>query len=132
MLDRTLSDYRPDSELNQLTTRAVKHPTPVSEDLFAVLQASQKLAETTDGAFDVTLGPVVRVWREARRQGRMPDSAALKDAGIRTGFRKLHLDAETRTASLDISGMALDVGAIGKGYAASESIAALSRMGDAP
>jgi thiamine biosynthesis lipoprotein len=128
-LDRTLSDYRPDSELNQLTTRAVKHPTSVSEDLFAVLQASQKLAETTDGAFDITLGPVVRVWREARRQGRLPDSAALKDAGIRTGFRKLHLDTERRTASVDMSGMALDVGAIGKGYAASESIAVLSRIG---
>ena len=77
-LDRILSDYQPDSELNQITRTAVGRPVRVSDDLFAVLRASQELAYATNGAFDITQGPVVRLWREARKSGRMPDHAALE------------------------------------------------------
>jgi thiamine biosynthesis lipoprotein len=128
-LDRILSDYRPDSELNRLTDAAVNRPLPISEDLFAVLDASRRLAEATDGAFDVTQGPVIRLWRDARRHGRLPDAGAVQEASARSGFRKLHLDAGDRTAMLDMPRMALDVGAIGKGYAASEALATLTRSG---
>jgi len=128
-LDQILSDYKPDSELNGLTVKAVGHPLPISRDLLTVLAASQELAAATDGAFDVTLGPVVRLWRTARATGRMPDAAALKEAAGRTGFRKLHLDLANQTAELDQPDMALDVGAIGKGYAASEALAVLRDRG---
>ena len=128
-LDRILSDYRPDSELNQITEGAAGRAVPVSKDLFAVLAASQDLAEATDGAFDITLGPVVRLWREARKTARVPDVAAFQDAARRSGFRKLHLDAGHRTVTFDMTGMALDVGAIGKGYAASEAIEVLGGLG---
>ena len=128
-LDGVLSDYRPDSELNQITTATVGRAVRVSEDLFAVLSASQELAEATGGAFDITQGPVVRLWREARATARLPDSAALQDAARRSGFRKLHLDAGQRTVTFDMTGMALDVGAIGKGYAASEAIKVLGGLG---
>jgi thiamine biosynthesis lipoprotein len=128
-LDALLSDYRPDSELNRLTTTAVGRPVRVSNDVFTVLRASQDLAEATDGAFDITQGPVIRLWRDARRTGRVPDSAALLEAAGRSGFRKLHLDPVRRTVMLDQPGMALDVGAIGKGYAASASLQALAARG---
>src|SRR5919112_441277 len=72
-LDAILSDYRPDSELNAVATRAVGGPVRVSDDLFAVLRAAQDLAAATDGAFDVTQGAVIRLWREARRTHRLPD-----------------------------------------------------------
>lgn len=128
-LDRILSDYEPDSELNAITRTAAGRPVRVSDDLFAVLQASQDLAAATGGAFDITQGPVVRLWREARRTGRRPDAAALAGAQRLTGFRKLHLDADERTVTLDLAGMALDVGAIGKGYAASAALAVLDGLG---
>ena len=128
-LDRTLSDYRVDSELNHIARTAVGRPVRVSEDLFTVLRASQDLAEATDGAFDITQGPVVRLWREARKTGRMPDPAALREAASRSGFRKLHLDPEQRTVRLEHASMVLDVGAIGKGYAASEAIEVLTARG---
>ena len=128
-LDDILSDYKPDSELNRITTTAINRAMPVSEDLFTVLRASQELAGATGGAFDVTQAPVIRLWREARRTGRMPDAAALRDAATRGGFRKLHLDAQRRTVTFDMAGMALDVGGIGKGYAASEAIEALDARG---
>lgn len=128
-LDGILSDYKPDSELNRITTTAVGRAMPASEDLFTVLRAAQDLAAETGGAFDVTQAPVIRLWREARRTGRMPDAAALREAAARSGFRQLHLDAERRTVRLDTAGMALDVGGIGKGYAASEAIETLAARG---
>jgi thiamine biosynthesis lipoprotein len=128
-LDGILSDYRSDSELTQITTTAVGREVTVSDDLFTVLLASQKLAEATGGAFDVTQGPVVRLWREARKTGHVPDPAALKEGASRSGFRKLHLNQAHRTVMVDMAGMALDVGAIGKGYAASEAIEVLDRLG---
>src|SRR5215217_4641042 len=128
-LDRTLSDYRPDSELNRLSTTPAGAAVGLSDDLWRVLSASQDLAVATDGAFDVTQGPVIRLWRAARGTGRLPDEHALGEAAGRSGYRKLHIDGATRTATLDAPGMALDVGAIGKGYAASEALAVLRGRG---
>jgi FAD:protein FMN transferase len=128
-LDAVLSDYQPDSELNRITREAVGRAVPVSADLFAVLRASQDLAEATTGAFDITQGPVVRLWREARKTKRVPEPAALQDAAARSGFRKLHLDRRHRTVMVDMPGMALDVGANGKGFAASEAIDVITRRG---
>src|SRR5579859_1124860 len=124
-LDAILSDYKPDSELNRIS----QTPERVSDDLFRVLAASQKLAEETGGAFDLTLGPVIRLWREARKNNRLPDAEALREAGARCGYRKLHLDAANRTAALEQPGMQLDVGGIAKGYAADEALAVLKRLG---
>ena len=95
-LDRILSDYRPDSELNQITKAAVGRAVRVSEDLFTVLAASQELAEATGGAFDITQGPVVRLWREARATARLPDPAA---AGRRCPPQRLPQAPPRRRAS---------------------------------
>ena len=128
-LDRILSDYKPDSELNTITRTAIARAVPISADLFTVLQKSQELAGATGGAFDITQGPVIRLWREAQKTGRLPDPAALKEAAGRSGHRKLHLDPARHTVRLDEAGMALDVGAIGKGYAASEAVEVLEGLG---
>jgi thiamine biosynthesis lipoprotein len=126
-LDATLSDYRDDSELS----RATKAPTPVSvsNDLFAVLAKGQWLAEQSEGAFDVTIGPLTHLWRESRRARALPEVAVLKDALGRSGFRKMHLDPSSHTVCFDVRGMQLDVGGIAKGYAADEALAVLSKAG---
>ena len=67
-LDAVLSDYQTDSELNRLPGAAVEHAVPVSPDLFRVLSMSQKIAAESDGAFDVTLGPLTHLWRAARKE----------------------------------------------------------------
>ena len=128
-LDQILSDYRDDSELNAIARTAVHREVRISDDLFEVLRRSQELAAASGGAFDVTQGPVIRLWREARRTHRVPDPAALRDASARTGYGNLHLDAVRRTVRLDTAGMQLDVGGIGKGYAASAALDALRRHG---
>lgn len=128
-LDAALSDYRPDSELNRVCRTAVGQPVVAGPDLFRVLTASQHLAGETDGAFDVTLGPVILLWRQARKEQRIPDAAALREAASRCGFRKLHLDAARQTVLLDQPGMQLDLGAIAKGYAADAALEVLASLG---
>ena len=91
--------------------------------------AAYNLAEETGGAFDVTLGPVIRLWRDARKQKRLPDPAALAEARGRCGFRNLVLDAAARTVSLKMPGMLLDLGGIAKGYAADEALRVLRDHG---
>ncbi len=128
-LDDALSDYKPASELNRLSGNAVGKPVKVSADLFRVLAASRKLSEESDGAFDVTLGPVIRLWRQARIDHRLPSPEALREAAGRCGYGKLHLDAAAGTVLLDQPGMQLDLGAIAKGYAADAALAVLAQSG---
>lgn len=128
-LDDTLSDYKPDSELNRLCRTAVHHPVKVSSDLFRVVSASEELSQNSGGAFDITLGPVTHLWREARKWNHLPDNTAIREAGTRCGYRKLHIDRANHTIELDQEGMQLDVGGIAKGYAADEALNVLSRLG---
>jgi thiamine biosynthesis lipoprotein len=128
-LDATLSDYQPESELMQLCAHAGGPPVPVSADLFEVLDRSRVMYERSDGAFDVTVGPVVRLWRRARRDHKMPDAAVLAHARALVGSDKLRLDPQARTVQLLKPGMKLDVGGIAKGYACGEAIAVLKKNG---
>ena len=128
-LDRELSDYLPDSELNRICSTAVGRPVEASPDLLRVVEASQRLAEESGGAFDVTLGPVIRLWRQARQRRQLPDPAELRAAAAHSGHRKLHTDPLRRTVLLDEAGMQLDLGGIAKGYAADEALAVVTRLG---
>ena len=74
-LDATLSDYQPESELSRLSEKAGGPPVPVSADLFDVLRRSKEYYDRTGGAFDVTIAPVGRLWRRARRERKLPDPA---------------------------------------------------------
>jgi FAD:protein FMN transferase len=127
-LDAIMSDYRETSELRRLS-REPGHWVKVSRDLFCVLAISQRLAKSTDGAFDVTVGPLAQLWRRARRRGELPDPQHLARAIESTGYDKLSLNEKTRSVRLDKPGMLLDLGGIAKGYAADEAIAVLKRLG---
>jgi thiamine biosynthesis lipoprotein len=128
-LEDVFSDYRPDSELTRLCAAPAGKPVKVSEDLFVVLERAQELAEATDGAFDVTVGPYVRLWREARKVGKLPPADALAEAKARVGWRHVRLDPAARTVTLAVAGMRLDLGGIAKGYAGDAAIAVLRERG---
>lgn len=129
-LDSALSDYDPQSELSRLSQAA---PTPqgvgVSDDLWTVLQAAQQLSSETDGAFDVTVGPLTKLWRRAHRQGRLPAKTRLTAAQAATGYASLVMDAKRRTVALRKSNMRLDLGGIAKGYAVDQALEELKRLG---
>lgn len=128
-LNRIMSDYDPQSELMQLCARPVGEPTRVSKDLFRILQASQKLSEESDGAFDVTVGPFVQLWRNARKTKILPAENEIAEARKAVGWRKLKLDSVKQTATLLAPNMKLDLGGIAKGFAANEALLILKRQG---
>jgi FAD:protein FMN transferase len=128
-LDNIMSDYKPTSELMQLSASAGGPPVKVSADLYRVLEASERLAVSSDGAFDATVGPVVRLWRRARRRHELPDPERLAQARELVGYKLLRLDPRAHTAQLLKPGMLLDLGGIAKGYAADEALAVLKQFG---
>ncbi len=129
-LNSILSDYDTDSELVRLSQTAGKGVrVRVSEDLWLVLAHAQALAAETDGAFDVTCGPVVSLWRKARREKKLPAPEKIAEARQAVGHEKLRLDARARTAELLVPFMRLDTGAIAKGYALDEALRVLRARG---
>jgi FAD:protein FMN transferase len=127
-LDTRLSDYNPTSELRTLEQNATEQPLPVSADLFRVLSAAQTLAAQTDGAFDVAVGTLTRLWRRARRLGELPPQKEIDAARAAAGHQHLELDAAARTVKLS-AGVQLDLGGIAKGYAADEALRCLRAKG---
>jgi thiamine biosynthesis lipoprotein len=128
-LNRMMSDYDPDSELMRLCRQPVGVPTKVSKDLFDIIEKSQKLARLSDDAFDITVGPLVRLWRTARRLHTLPAPDAIAAAQQRVGWRKLKLDSSRKTVTLLATEMQLDLGGIAKGCAADAALAVLRQRG---
>ncbi|GMV24931.1 MAG: hypothetical protein AMXMBFR58_09620 [Phycisphaerae bacterium] len=116
-LDECMSDYRVDSELNRLCGRAGRGPVTVSRDLLDVLVTADKVSRATGGLFDVRVGPLVGLWRESRRTGSLAGAQALEKArALAAG--SMTIDPAASTVELGLPGMKLDLGGIGKGYAA--------------
>jgi thiamine biosynthesis lipoprotein len=129
-LDLCLSDYQSDSEINRLSrTAPTPRPGSVSDDLLAVLLASQRMSQRSGGAFDITVGPLTKLWRRARRQRSLPSEARLDEARAGVGYQLVKLDASAHTAELLGENMRLDVGAIAKGYAVDQALIELGREG---
>ncbi len=128
-LNKIMSDYDPDSELTRLCKGAGGPAVPVSADLFRVLEEAARYGKLSDGAFDVSVGPIVRLWRKARKTGQLPSPAAIKQALERVDYRKIQLQPEGRMVRLLLMGMLLDLGGIAKGYAADAALAVLRQHG---
>lgn len=141
-LDKAMSDYDPASELSRLsatstvspgttTTEPPANAMPVklSDDLWNVLAYSDALSRNSEGAFDVTIGPLTKLWRRARRQNELPSPERLAEARAAVGYQYLKLDPQVRTAQLLRANMRLDLGGIAKGLAADEALAAIQSLG---
>lgn len=129
-LNDIMSDYDPDSELNRLARTSGKgEEIPVSSDLWFVLKRGQELSRRSEGAFDVTVGPYVNLWRRARRQQQLPEPARLAQAGLAVGYQHVRLNSTRHTVSLLVPDMRLDLGGIAKGYAVGEALKVLRQAG---
>jgi thiamine biosynthesis lipoprotein len=115
-LNGVFSDYDPDSELSRLGRAEPGQPVKLSADLLGVLRESEKYWRLSDGTFDVTVGPLVQLWRWSRRNGQLPAPARLDAARRSVGFDKLAFDPSDRTVTLMAPDMRLDLGGIAVGY----------------
>lgn len=116
-LENQLSLYRPGSEIAQLNARAAHEAVRVSPEVFALLQHAAQLTAETGGAFDITIAPLVRCWGFMGAGGRMPQPEEVLLAREMVGMDKVWFDIDERTIRFARSGVMLDLGAIGKGYA---------------
>ena len=128
-VNQAASDYQADSELASLAALPVGSTAVLSPLLFGLLEHSRALAEVTNGAFDPTLGPLTRLWRQTRQQRRLPEVAVLDAARLATGWRYFSLDPTSRRVTLHRAGMRFDLGGVAKGYAADLMLESLAAAG---
>lgn len=129
-INALMSDYEEDSELSRLSRSSGDggwHP--VSDELWKVLRRANEVSKATEGGFDVTVGPLVQVWRRARRQRELPAPARVEPAKAVVGWQKMEFDPKSQAVRLKVAGMRLDLGAIAKGYALDEVAGVLRRQG---
>lgn len=128
-LEQQLSVFRESSELMSINRRAAKGPVGVELRLFALLQYAIQLCSDTQGAFDITSGPLSKVWGFYRRAGMIPDELALNEARSRVGGGLLELDPQQQTIRFLSPGVEINVNALGKGYALDRCGEVLEQMG---
>lgn len=129
-IDGDLTNYSSDSELNRLCATA-PHEKPVAagKHLWTVMLAARDLSRQTDGAFDVTIGPVSKLWRRAHKKKQMPDAEKLAEAKQAVGYQLIKLHDDDRSIQLTHADMQLDLGGIAKGYAVDQALETLKQNG---
>ncbi|MDR2028910.1 MAG: FAD:protein FMN transferase [Treponema sp.] len=128
-LEGMLSASSADSVLAAVNAAAGIEPVPAGEDLIRVLERALYFARTSGGAFDPTIGPLVRLWGIGTEKARVPGDEEIQEALSLVNWRDVRLDRERGTVFLTWPGMALDLGAIAKGYAADEAVKIIAAAG---
>jgi thiamine biosynthesis lipoprotein len=128
-LEAQMSVYRETSEICHINRRAAEESVPVESRLFRLLEYAFQLNAQTQGAYDITSGPLSKVWGFYRRQGRLPEPDALAAALACVGGRHVQLDAQQQTIHFQRPGMELNLGSIGKGYALDRAAEVLAADG---
>jgi len=128
-LDDLLSNYKPSSEWSQVNRHAAEKPVRVSDELFRLLSACDRYSRESDGAFDITVGPLMKVWGFYKGTGHLPHRPEVAAAMTKVGYRHVHLDAKAQTVWFDRPGVELDPGGIGKGSAVDRMVDVLRQKG---
>lgn len=128
-VQKTMNDRDPNSELSQINRTAFRQEVPASPDLFAVLCAAQQYSRLTHGAFDITVGPLVALWRRMEKTGMEPTPEEIAQARRQVGYEKVILNPTQQTVRFEAEGMRLDLGGIAKGYAVDAAIGAMKKLG---
>ena len=129
-IEELLSNYRPSSELSRISREASAHAVITDPETFRFLQTSFDWSARSDGAFDITVGPLMRAWGFFFNNGRVPAESELEALRAQTGWRKVVLDPKTRSVSFaNHAKMELDPGGIGKGYAVDRMVSLLHEEG---
>jgi thiamine biosynthesis lipoprotein len=128
-LDRLLSNYISDSEWSRVNRDAARGPVQVSAELFDLLAACLEYSRASDGAFDITVGPLMKTWGFFKGEGSLAPASAVSDAMRRVGYQHVRLDRDARTVMFDAAGVEIDPGGIGKGYAVDRMADVLRRRG---
>ena len=128
-IDRLMSHYKPDSPLSRLNQEAAQYPIKTDPELFALLVEGVRYSQVSAGAFDITVGPLMKAWGFFRGEGRLPSEVELAQVRQKIGSHHLILQAEEKTVRFDRAGVELDLGGIAKGYAVDRVVTLLKQRG---
>jgi FAD:protein FMN transferase len=128
-LDQLLSNYRPASEWSSVNRHAASGPVRVSAELFHFLSDCVRYSQMSEGAFDITVGPLMKAWGFFHGDGRVPGEEELAEARRRVGYRQVRLNAVDLSVQFEQEGIELDPGGIGKGYAVDRMVDLLKERG---
>ena len=127
-LERLLSTWSSASELSHVNDAAGRHPVEVSRETFDIVARSIEIARLTQGGFNIAVGPAVDLWGVTERQY-IPSDAELDQLKALVDWTNIQLDRDARTIFLPRGGMRIDVGGIGKGYAADHAVDEMKQAG---
>ena len=116
-IENRLSIFKEDSAVSLLNRNAASDSVRVDRALFDLLSLCKKLHDETEGAFDITSGPLTRCWGFLKREGRLPSNSEIENAKALVGSDKLVLDAAPSTVQFQQPGVEINLGSIGKGHA---------------
>lgn len=128
-LDRQMSHYRDDSDIARLNAYAARGPVRVEPQLFGLLQRCAEWWTATEGAFDVAIGRLLECWGFHRGTGRVPSEEEIGEALASSGMRHIALDPLRSEVHFRAPGLALNLGAVGKGYALDRAASVLRFYG---
>ncbi|HEV2663277.1 MAG TPA: FAD:protein FMN transferase [Blastocatellia bacterium] len=128
-IDRLMSHYKNDSELSMVNREAAKAPVKVDPELYDFIAECLRYSRESEGAFDITVGPLMKAWGFFRGEGRMPGEAELAEARGRVGYGRVILNQKDGTIFFDKAGVEIDLGGIAKGYAVDRAVAVLKQCG---
>jgi thiamine biosynthesis lipoprotein len=128
-LDELLSNYQPGSQWSEVNGNAATKPVLVSPELFQLLSACLEYSRESEGAFDITVGPLMKVWGFYKGSGHLPHKPEIAAALAKVGYRHIRLDPAARTVRFDRPGVEMDPGGVGKGYAVDRMVEVLRQNG---
>ncbi len=128
-LDRLLSNYLPDSEWSEVNREAANRAVSVSAELFQLLSACVEYSKESEGAFDISVGPLMKVWGFYKGSGHLPHRAEVRGSLSKVGYQNILLDEKQHTVRFARQGVELDPGGIGKGYAVDKIVELLRANG---
>ncbi|MBK5290305.1 MAG: FAD:protein FMN transferase [Acidobacteriia bacterium] len=126
-LDNLLSNYKTHSEWSRMNREAASQPVRLSQELFGLLEACQGYSQWSDGAFDLTVGPLLKIWGFYKGSGRLPHRAEIRTAMGHVGYRLVELNRAENSVKFARAGVELDPGGIGKGMAVDRLVEILQR-----
>ena len=129
LVNELMSKYKPTSQISKVNTTAFDEPVVVDELVFDLLKKSIAYSKKTNGVFDITVAPLVDLWKKAEDANSLPSDEMLASAKAKVGFDKLRLDAKRRSVKFTVRGMKLDLGAIAKGCAIDLAVEAAKKQG---
>lgn len=128
-INTVASDYLPDSELTRFNALEADTWFPASDDLLTMVAYGLELADLTAGAYDPTLGAMTHLWRETKAAGRLPTPETVQEVKSLSGWELMEVDLSARRMRKKVAGLRLDLGGLGKGYAADEMLEEVQAYG---